>query len=57
MKGSKFIVDGVDIFYYNLNKLKSSQGETYINTPKCKNYKKNDQKNLKVMMENVFYNL
>ena len=34
MRGSEFILDGVDALYYDLNKVSLSRGESYIDSPK-----------------------
>ena len=34
MKGSEFIFDSVDAFYYELNKIRLSRGGSYIDSPK-----------------------
>ena len=33
MTGSEFAYDSVDAFYYNLNKVSLSRGESYIDSP------------------------
>ena len=40
MKGSEFIFDSVDAFYYDLNKISLSRGGSYINSPKWLKNKK-----------------
>ena len=50
MKGREFIFDGVDVLYYNLNKVSLNRGGSYIDSPEwLKNKKatinpKNDDK-------------
>ena len=34
MRGSDFVYDSVDVLYYNLNKVSSSRGGSYIDSPK-----------------------
>ena len=34
MRGSEFVYDGVDVLYYNLNKVSLSRGGSYIDSPK-----------------------
>ena len=33
MKGSEFIFDGVDVLYYDLNKISLNRGGSYIDSP------------------------
>ena len=33
MRGSEFVYDSVDVLYYNLNKVSSSMGGPYIDSP------------------------
>ena len=40
MKGSEFIFDGVDLFYYKLQKISLKRGRSYIDFPKWLNDKK-----------------
>ena len=34
MKGSKFVFDGVNALYYDLNKISLNRGKSYIDSPK-----------------------
>ena len=34
MRGSEFVYDGVDVLYYNFNKVSLSRGGSYIDSPK-----------------------
>ena len=34
MKGSEIVFDGVDLLYYELNKLSLNRGGSYIDSPK-----------------------
>ena len=34
MRGSEFILDTVDVLYYDLNKISLSRGRSYIDSPK-----------------------
>ena len=34
MKGSEFTFNGVDVLYYDLNKINLSRGKSYIDSPK-----------------------
>ena len=34
IRGSEFVYDSVDVFYYNLNKVSLSRGGSYIDSPK-----------------------
>ena len=34
IRGSEFVYDSVDVLYYNLNKVSSSRGGSYIDSPK-----------------------
>ena len=40
MRGSEFVYDSVDALYYNLNKVSSSRGGSYIDSPKWLKNKK-----------------
>ena len=40
MRGSEFVYDRVDVFYYNLNKVSLSRGGSYIDSPKWLKNKK-----------------
>ena len=40
MRGSKFAYDSVDALYYDLNKVSSSRGGSYIDSPKWLKSKK-----------------
>ena len=40
MRGSEFVYDGVDVLYYNLNKVSLSRGGSYIESPKWLKNKK-----------------
>ena len=40
MRGSEFIFDSVDTFYYDLNKISLSRGGSYIDSPKWLKNKK-----------------
>ena len=40
MRGSQFVYDSVDVFYYNLNKVSLSRGRSYIDSPKWLKNKK-----------------
>ena len=40
MRGSEFIFDSVDAFYYDLNKIRLSRGRSYIDSPKLLKNKK-----------------
>ena len=40
MRGSKFVFDNVDSLYYKLHKISLNRGGSYIDSPKCLNYKK-----------------
>ena len=40
MRGSEFVYDSVDVFYYNLNEVRLSRGGSYIDSPKWLENKK-----------------
>ena len=50
MKGSEFILDSVDVLYYDLNKINPNRSGSYRDSPKCLknkatiNPKNNDEK-------------
>ena len=41
MKGSKFVFDGVNALYYDLNKISLNRGKSYIDSPKWLKIKNN----------------
>ena len=53
MRGSESIFDGVDAFYYDLNKVSLSRGKSYIDSPEWVKNKKATI-NPKIMMISVF---
>ena len=53
MRGSDFDFDGVNILYYDFNKIIISRGGSYIDSPKWLKYKKSTI-NPKIMIINVF---
>ena len=44
MRGSEFVFDGVNAFYYDLNKISLNKGESYIDSPKWIKNKKSNNK-------------